>query len=157
MKRKYYLPFLIVAAFLVGFLLNKCSEKEPPIIVPVFDSIPFYKAKIDSLSRNVTVEYLDRVKYRTRWAKIRHDSIIPCEVKLTICDTLILKDDSLINSLLVKDTVNTRFNEYLVNRIQYDSIVLADTCKYFKKQIKRQKLYKWIAIGAGVVGTTIGR
>ena len=153
--RKFYLPFFIAAVVLLCFI-PKCNHPEPSQPTKVFDSIPYFKAKIDSLSTYITVEYLDRVEYRTRFKTVRHDSLIPCETKLLTCDTLILKDDSLINDLLVKDTVNTRFNMYLVNRIKTDSIVLSDTCKYFGKEIKKQKWIKRLIIAAWIGREAVG-
>lgn len=154
--RKYYIPFFIAAVVLLCFI-PKCNQfgktEQPP---KVFDSIPYFKAKLAYLESHVTVEYVERVKYRTKFNTIRHDSLIPCETKLLVCDTLILKDDSLINDLLVKDTVNTRFNMYLVNRIKTDSIVLSDTCKYFNKEIKKQKWIKRLIIAAWIGREAVG-
>ena len=149
--RKFYLPFFIAAVVLLCFI-PKCNHPEPSQPTKVFDSIPYFKAKIDSLKRSLSIKVPERQAARKKWQQARHDSIIPCEELLVYCDTLILKDDSLINDLLVKDTVNTRFNMYLVNRIKTDSIVLSDTCKYFGKQIRKQKIQKWLIIAGGVIG-----
>lgn len=154
--RKYYLPFIIIAAFLFGSLLNKCNQPEPVKPPKVYDSIPYFKAKIDSLKRSLSIKVPERQAARKKWQQARHDSIIPCEELLVYCDTLILKDDSLINDLLVKDTVNTRFNMYLVNRIKTDSIVLSDTCKYFGKEIKKQKWIKRLIIAAWIGREAVG-
>lgn len=153
--RKFYIPFFIAAVVLLCFI-PKCNQPEPVKPPKVFDSIPYFKAKIDSLKRSLSIKVPERQAARKKWQQARHDSIIPCEELLVYCDTLILKDDSLINDLLVKDTVNTRFNMYLVNRIKTDSIVLSDTCKYFGKEIKKQKWIKRLIIAAWGAREVIG-
>lgn len=136
---KYTIPFLI--AIIIFLLFKQCQ--------PDNDS-KFNENKIDSLKQRIdtlksvkvilkdTVIYKEKVvyKWRDRYHEVRHDSLIPCEEKLIICDTLIQADSSLIKSLkdvIVIDSCIISTQSIVINT---DSVLI----KQQKKQLRKQKI-----------------
>ena len=106
------MPFVIIAVLLIIIAFQTCEGDKP---IPVTNSFDL-KHYSDSLAADARKQEHERdillgiingktdtlKKVIHHWHTSRHDSLIPCETKLLICDTLVVKDSILQAS---KDTV----------------------------------------------------
>ena len=136
---KYTIPFLI--AIIIFLLFKQCQ--------PDNDS-KFNETKIDSLKQRIdtlnnvqyklkdTVIYKEKIvyKWRNKYNEVRHDSLMPCEEKLIICDTLIQADSSLIKSLKDVIIIDSCIISTQSIVIKADSVLI----KQQKKQLRKQKM-----------------
>ena len=140
---KYTLTFIFSALIAVIAVLCWYLQHRK-VRVETANRYVYLRAKADSTQK--VIEYKTKVttKYVTKWLHVRYDSIIPCNEKLLICDTVIRADSSLIASYQALDTIQKAAICELRNN-------LTDTCKYYQKEIKKQKRQKWVAIGAAIL------
>lgn len=132
---KYTIPFLI--AIILFLLFKQC---EPSYKETKTDGL---KQRIDTLTKaqsklKDTVIYKEKVVYKwlNKYKEVRHDSIIPCEEKLIICDTLIQADSSLIKSLKDVIVIDSSIISTQSIVIKTDSV----TIKQQKKELRKQKI-----------------
>lgn len=153
---KYIIAFIlgVVIAFFVG---KSCQ----PIAKKININSDSLKAKIPVLNSERkkakdTVIYRDsiRTKYVIMWKEVRHDSLIPCQDKLLVADTLFTRDSSLISALreVIKvDSLLIRTHEN-IHSVDSAQLVQAhkttqDTVNYYRRQVRRQKAQKWAILG----------
>lgn len=149
-----YFPYLVII-ILVIVLFRNCGETEHIVnISPIKKEIIKEKKAKDSIHEKVIYKDSIRTKIVVKWKVIRHDSLIPCETKLVICDTLIEQDSGLISSLKAEILVDNLIIHNQDTIIKNDSIAL----KKANRKLKRQKaLTKLIAlVGAlGVIAAIV--
>lgn len=136
---------IVICAFLAILILlcltNKCQKTEKVANVGS-DTLRIY---IDKWHDSVRVKTEIRTKVITKYKEVRYDSLVPCETKLYYCDTLVLADSALIQAYKEQVFLDSLFMESQSKKIQ-------DTCRYFKKQIRKHKIQKWLII-LGAVGS----
>lgn len=132
---------LLMAILILLLFTNKCQKTEKLVNVGA-DTLRVY---VDKWRDSVRVKTEIRTKVITKYKEVRHDSLVPCETKLYYCDTLVLADSALIRAYKEQVYLDSLFMESQSKKIQ-------DTCKYFKKQIRKQKIQKWLII-LGAVGS----
>jgi hypothetical protein len=87
-------------------------------------------------------------KYLTKYKTIRHDSLIPCETKLVICDTLIQADSSLIFSLKQELFIDSIILGNYATLASRDSSTIAKLDKKLKRAKKINRILSIVTIGA---------
>lgn len=136
---KYTIPFLI--AIIIFLLFKQCQPGNEG---------KFNETKIDSLKQRIdalngtqkqlkdTVIYKEKIvyKWRDRYHEARHDSLMPCEEKLIVCDTLMQADSSLIKSLKDVIVIDSSIISTQSIVIKTDSVLI----KQQKKQLRKQKI-----------------
>ena len=131
----YGLLTLLLIGLIIGFLLRSCSDHTPKN----GDKLPSLKVAASNLKHeekqakdSVQIKEVVRTKYLIRWKEVRHDSLIPCETKLLVSDTVIMRDSYLISSL--KEVI--RIDSLLIiaqdSIIKIDSIALRSKKKFWK-------------------------
>lgn len=130
MNRKYYLPFIIVVAVILAFISGRGCEPEPQNPNRI-DTLKIIQTKYKD---TVRIKEVIRNKVLVKWREVRHDSLIPCETKLLVCDTVIRIDSSLICSL--KDV------------IRVDSIMIVGLNKQVKRERNKKRL--WMVV-SGII------
>lgn len=85
---------LLILAGAVIFFLGRIGCKPEP--TQTIKTIQVNKAKLVAMKPIIIIQTKEVVKWRSKYHEVRHDSIIPCEEKLAICDTVIVKDSTLI-------------------------------------------------------------
>ncbi len=149
-----YALLTAVIALLCIVLFRGCNEPEP-------QTNPL-KAEVAALKQTKsaihdTVIYRDSIRTITvtKWRTVRHDSLIPCETKLIICDTVIRADSALIAALrsevLISDLIISK----------QDTIIRTDstTIAHLTRKVRRQKFWlKVVSITAvGCLGAAVVR
>lgn len=151
MTRKHYLPFFIAILVTIAFIVGRCEHGKPMPIHISRDSIINQVAGMMARRQAVTtiVAYKDSIRDRwnTKYKEIRYDSLIPCPEKLAIADTVIINDSSEIASLSALVGVQDSIIIGQGKIIQGDSVTIID----LKKDVRKQKRQKWLAIGATVI------
>jgi hypothetical protein len=109
------------------------------------DSINVLKVKLKVRQDSIIYRDSVRTKIITRWKVIRHDSLIPCEIKLLVCDTVIQADSSLITQLKADIEVSKYlFNQY-EEKISQDSTII----NKLTRKVKNRKLIFWTGFVLG--------
>lgn len=148
---------IILSVAVICLLLFKGCGADQPIKNDYSHTVDSLKNKIVSLEAiraelKDTVFYKEKIVYRYRdhYHEVRHDSLIPCEEKLVICDTLIRADSSLIASQKEVIKIDSIIISEQVKVIKIDSIEV----KRLNKEVKKQKVIKVVTIitSAVVVG-----
>lgn len=145
---KYLL--LIFAGAVIFFLGRGCKSSDPhptPPVEKLKQSIATNKAKAEKLRPIIIIKDREVVKWRDRYHDRRHDSLIPCPEKLAIADTVIYQDSSLISSLKLLCKIDSNIIADQSKVISADSI----TIKGLKKEVRKQKVQKWLAVIGAVV------
>jgi RNase adaptor protein for sRNA GlmZ degradation len=147
---------VLIFAFL--YFAKSCESKPiQPIenIEQLKDSIRVLKSQKQISKDSIVYKDSIRTKIVTRWKEVRHDSLIPCEEKLSICDTIIRADSSLIGELKANLAISDLiiFNQDLI--IKSDSVTIAGLYKQVKKERRKKRL--WQAISAGLAGVVVTR
>ena len=135
---KDYLSYLLkisvpfIALFIAGYLFRGCEEK--PVHTP--QSVVKYIKQVDTLKQEVT-------KWRTKLKPVNvHDTIQVIEqvafrdTVIKIQDSIIVKQDTIIRELVVKDSLTTQ------------------TIDTLNREVKRERFWKrfWIiATGIGLI------
>lgn len=132
--------FLIIIAFLLFTQIRHCSKPIPT--TPLKDLVKKQIQKKDSVQKIIIYRDSIRTKIIIKYRQIRHDSITPCEEKLVICDTVLVKDSALISEYKELKRVDSSIIHTQGLIIRRDSVVLNDTCKYYRKKIRRLKWEK---------------
>ena len=146
---------LSVITALVILLACKSCEHTPVIDYnkDFRDSINVLKNKLKVGKDSIIYRDSVRTKVVTRWKTIRHDSLIPCETKLLVCDTVILADSALISVLKADIEVSKYlFNQY-EEKINQDSI----TIQKLTKKVKNRKAIFWTGFILGASTNLITR
>lgn len=152
-----YIIFVLIS--IIAFLLALRSCEQPKQAKTdtsqLRQIIATNKAKLTVLKPIIIYKDSIRTKYVTKWKEVRHDSLIPCPEKLAVADTVIYQDSSLIYSLKLLCKIDSNIIAEQSKVISADSI----TIKGLKKEVRKQKIQKWLAvIGAvtfgGVVSST---
>lgn len=117
------------------------------------DSINLLKNKLKVGKDSIIYRDSVRTKVVTRWKTIRHDSLIPCETKLLICDTVIQTDSALISVL----KADIEVSKYLFN--QYEEKISQDSVTIHKltKKVKNRKAIFWTGFILGASTNLIPR
>ena len=133
----------IIIGVVIGCLimwLFRC-EKPQPEVKPV--TITEFKVR-DSIITHVKTKDVIRTKYVDKY-HIIHDSL-PCEEVLTLCDTIIKIDSTLISSL--KQVVSV--DSIIISKQQaihgMDSITIQDLHRDLRRQKRRTKLATIMAV-----------
>lgn len=139
---------------------NKCGSPEQPTnsnYIHSIDSLVDRIVELKDIQSELkdTVFYKEKIvyKWRDRYHETRHDSLIPCEEKLVICDTLIQADSSLIASQKEVIKIDSTIIDEQAKVIKIDSIEV----KRLNKEVKKQKVIKVVTIitSAVVVGLLV--
>jgi len=129
-------------------MFHSC-KKEQIEINPVKETIKTDLKRKDSVKEVIVYRDSIRTKYITKWRTIRHDSLIPCEDKLVIFDTILSVDSLLISDLKheisISDTIISNYQKVVYN----DSIMIIGLNKSIRKQKTKTKL---ALILAGIFG-----
>jgi hypothetical protein len=110
------------------------------------DEIAIEKQKADSVRTIIVYRDSIRTKVVTKWKEIRYDSLIPCETKLLICDTVIKVDSTLIRELKTTIKIDSCIIEGQDKLIRADSLTIKDLIKTVKKEKRKRRLITVIAI-----------
>ena len=96
---------------------------------------------------------LNRAKYLLK----EHYNLQECQALLNICES----QKTLLDSLIANQKLNANnlkgiiLNQKTLVSYKDDEIsLLNDKIAYEQKEVRKQKVYKWLAIVGGVVGTT---
>lgn len=147
---KYLILACIITVGVVIFqLIPKCStDVIEPLDDSIKDTIAAQKLRRDSIHEVVVYKDSIRTVHHHHWHVARHDSLIPCDQKLAIADTLIQADSSLISELkaelFVADLIIANYDTL----VKKDSVRIAAKDKTIRK-LKRQRN---IAAGVGALG-----
>ena len=133
---KDYLSYLLkvsvplIALFIAGYLFRGCNEK--PVHRP--QSVVKYIKQVDTLKQEVT-------KWRTKLKPVNvHDTIEVVEqvafrdTVIRIQDSIIVKQDTIIRELVVKDSLTTQ---------QLDTL---------NREVRKERFWKRFWIGVASVG-----
>lgn len=137
----------IIILLIIVFFFGWCSRNPEPIQTDTKQLVKKAQKKEAKINKEVTqaiVIHDTIVKIRHHYHEVRRDSLIPCETKLVICDTLIMRD-SILDAR--KDTIITDLRGLVGTWKEVhssDSITIVG----LKKEVKRQKIQKWLAIGS---------
>jgi len=105
MKQSTKYLLLIIAGAVIFFLGRGCKSEPTQTI----KTIQVNKAKLVAMKPVIVIQTKEVVKWRAKYHEVRRDSIIPCEEKLAICDTVIVKDSTLITTqkiyIAIQDTI----------------------------------------------------
>lgn len=143
-----YLPYAVILVLLI-ILFRNCGKTEPIIdISPIKKEIIKDKKIKDSIHEKVIYKDSIRTKIVAKWKVIRKDSLIPCETKLLVCDTLLMADSSLIQSLKAELVVSDLIIHNQSEVIKTDSIAL----KKADRKLRRQKILTKAVAVLGVIG-----
>ena len=125
---KISVPF--IALFIAGYLFRGCEEK--PVHRP--QSVVKYIKQVDTLKQQVT-------RWRTKLKPVNvHDTIQVIEqvafrdTVIRIQDSIIIKQDTIIRELVVKDSLTTQ---------QLDTL---------SRQVKKERFWKRFWIGVAGIG-----
>ena len=156
MKRLYNIPYFIAGVLIMLFYFKLCNKPLPP---PQPDklkkTIDTTKAKRAALDSVIIIKESIRTVHVHHWHTTRHDSLIPCETKLSIADTVIMADSSLIFSLkqeLFLDSIILGNYSKLASR---DSSTIAKLDKKLKRAKKINRILSIVTIGA--IGVAVVR
>lgn len=144
---------LSVITALVILLACKSCDSDIPDHTDFRDSINLLKAKLKVHKDSIIYRDSVRTKIVTRWKTIRHDSLIPCETKILVCDTLILADSALISQLKADIEVSKYLFSRYEEKIEQDSI----TIQKLNKKVKNRKLIFWTGFVIGASTNLIPR
>jgi hypothetical protein len=131
---------ILTAALVVVIGIKSCDK---PIYVPTKEVVKAHvqEAKIKTELAKAIVLHDTILKWRIKYKKIRYDSLIPCEIKLITCDTIILKDSTLIAA---QDSIIDHYSA-LVSDWKHihssDSTSIIGLNKEVKKQKRLKVLY----------------
>ena len=155
MNPKINIFLLSVITALVILLACKSCEQSPVIDYnkDFRDSINLLKNKLKVGKDSIIYRDSVRTKVVVKWKTIRHDSLIPCETKLLVCDTVIQADSALISVLKADIEVSKYlFNQY-EEKISQDSI----TIQKLNKKVKNRKAIFWTGFVLGASTNIIPR
>jgi cell division protein FtsL len=158
-KRKYYLPFLLIA-LVISWLFFWLHEPSYPVI-PETDSlkkeIKQDLGKRDSVKKEVIKTDSVRVKEIIRWRKLKADTVyLPCDSLIKkiihVCDTIIQVDSTEIAQM--KHIVKL---DSLIISDQY-ALIIQDSIQIngLKKEVKKQKRLTKIMAALAVVLAGVG-
>ena len=143
--------FGALTAAIILFALNHSCGAEKPSIDPT-DTLKQQVKELmvlgDSVKKDIVYRDSIRTIYITKWKPIRHDSLIPCETKLLVCDTILLADSALISEYKTKAMFDSSIISHQASIIANDSVKLSKLAK----ELKRQKRLKWLFLAGGLVG-----
>lgn len=156
-QTKTFIFCVLIAALVVVLFWRECGR--PEMIVPVTaDSSVFYRSKVSDLKHElairkpeIQVKEVQVVKWQKRWKTSRHDSLIPCDSLVVICDSTIVADSSLIAVQKVQLATADSLISSLETLRRIDSTRFIVVIDSLKKEVRKQKKRKWIAIGAAAV------
>lgn len=150
------IPYIAIIILICIILFRECGKQPPVYHAPNIDSIINHvrteEREIASLNKISTTQagviYIDRHHYHT----VRHDSLIPCETKLMLCDTIIIHDS--IHDV-TQDLIIAK-QDSVIN--DWHKIHSSDSCEVMglKKEVNRQKWQKRGIITAWIVREGIG-
>lgn len=143
-QTRSFILCVIIAILCVLLFWNGCGKEPEPKTV---ERIVLLKSKAEKQKDTVIYRERVRTKYVVMWKEVRRDSLIPCETKLLVADTVILIDSSLIAA-----------QKILINEL--DEIVKGqDTIvKSLTKQVKQGRRKGYIkgffygVVAGGVIG-----
>lgn len=145
----FILGCLIVLFLIIADMFKGCKKDEHiAYINQIKDRIKSEIKQKDST--NTIIIYRDSVRKVIvhHWHTIRKDSLIPCETKLTVCDTIIKIDSLLISDL--RHEIN--IDDSIINNYQKLSIIDSNTIVSLKKNIKLQKVKTKFITVVGLTG-----
>lgn len=150
---KWHKPLIIGCIIVVGIiifqLIPKCStDVIEPLDDSIKDTIAAQKIRKDSIHEKVVYKDSVRTVHHHHWHIARHDSLIPCDQKLAIADTLIQIDSSLIAELKAELFVADLIIVNQDTLIKKDSVRIAS----LNRKVRKLKRQRNIAAGVGALG-----
>lgn len=135
----------VITALSILLACKSCDSRIENSNTDFRDSINVLKVKLKVRQDSIIYRDSVRTKIITRWKVIRHDSLIPCEIKLLVCDTVIQADSSLITQLKADIEVSKYlFNQY-EEKISQDSTII----NKLTRKVKNRKLIFWTGFVLG--------
>lgn len=146
----YTIVIIILTAVACCLILRSCVKPVSKENLHTETKLVLAKeSKIHAREKKAKIIHDTVTKWRTRYKAVRYDSLIPCETKLVICDTIVIKDSLLISKLegiqLTQDSVIKDWHTIHAN----DSTALRRANKEVKKQKKQKQLLAVIALVLG--------
>lgn len=140
-QTRSFILCVIIAILCVLLFWRGCGKDEPASNTEVrIDKLKITATKIKD---SIIIKTIYQERIVTKWRDIRHDSLIPCETKLLVADTVIWADSSLI------------FAQKVLINVQGEIIAGQDTViTGLKKQVKKERNKKrlWMVLmGVAVV------
>jgi hypothetical protein len=152
-----YALAMFLAAIILLICFHDCSRNVNGKKTET-DSIKFQvkkdKVKADSVRTIIVYRDSIRTKIITKWKEVRHDSLIPCETKLLVCDTVIKVDSTLISELKEGRRIDSAiiYNQDLV--IRADSFAFCELRKDLKREKRKKRLIAVLAVIAAGLAVT---
>lgn len=144
----FILGCLIVLALIISDMFKSC-KKEQININPIKETIKEDLKRKDSVKEIIVYRDSVRKVVVHHWHTIRKDSLIPCETKLIVCDTLIKVDSLLITDL--KHEIN--IGDSIIKNYQKVVLIDSNTIVGLKKDLRKQRnktKFAWLV--AGILG-----
>lgn len=112
------------------------------------------EVKKDSV--RTVIEYRDRIREKIvyKYKTIRHDSLLPCEEKLILCDTLLYVDSTLIQSLKAEITLSDTIISKQGQLILSQENDIKDLTKDLKKEKRKKRFWQIMTAAAGAIAIT---
>lgn len=146
---KYSIPYLIILIVIAFFLGRSCGQVDGQAhnrvnVDSIVKSIRKQEKVIAVLEKKSNIQHDTIYKEHHHYHVIRRDSLIPCETKLVVCDTILVHDsihDTTQDLIIAKqDTVIKEWN--LVHA--QDSATIGGLKKENKKL--RRQMWFWKAL-----------
>ena len=146
------ITILLAIAVIVLVCWKGCGNPvvKESLTTPIKAKVATYKQDQKKLKDSIVYRDVIRTKYLVMWKEVRHDSIIPCETKLLVCDTLILQDSALISSLRAVIKTDSLIILSQDSIIRIDSIALRSNKKFWKG-------FKWGFVAGNITGALLGQ
>lgn len=154
MNRKYFLYFFIAVTFIIVFFLGRSCSGSPKIVKTNAEVKTVLKEErvIAKMKETAFIQHDTILKERHHYHTIRRDSLIPCETKLVICDTILVHDSihDITQDLIIarQDIVIV---EWHVIHSQDSTSILS-----LKKEVRKQKWQKRVIIALWVLREGVG-
>ena len=149
---KTFLFGAITATVIILLCFKSCGTEKP--IIDLTDTLKKQvrelRAKSDSVKTEIVYRDSIRTKIVYKYREIRHDSLIPCETKLLVCDTLLLADSALIFEYKTKAMFDSSIISHQGAIISMDSSRIAQLNKALSKSKLKGKVMFGLGFVAGV-------
>lgn len=145
----------IFTTLLIFLFITKSCDKAQTIDYSGTLKIEVKELKHKSDSVKINIVYRDSIRTKTliKYKEVRHDSLIPCETKLIICDTLLVTDSALISEYVTKSMFDSSIISTQARIMRNDSATIAKLSHKLVKSKRRGKMM----FGAGfILGVGVG-
>lgn len=163
------IPYIIIFSLVVLIFFIGCPGKEVVYIEPKEsskasrDSSGYFRQQAEKEKHRADSMALLKAKVRHHWHTIKHDSLIPVPVLVQVCDSALAADSvhSAIQELVILNQDGEIKHLREVIRIdstnsayKVDSLITAN--KGLKKEVRKQKIQKWLIGAAWLVREGVG-